>query len=130
MYRRVGVIHEDHRYEVVMRNLSTTGAGIEGLLNVPLGTELVLDLGGGQLVVGRVIRSQEYAQGLEFEEKLIRDGAEGLCTRHRISPYALAAAGMPLAALPPGNYAPPGGDTPRSRPQFLQVDLTKTNKAA
>ena len=130
MYRRVGVIHEDHRYEVVMRNLSTTGAGIEGLLNVPLGTELVLDLGGGQLVVGRVIRSHEYAQGLEFEDKLIRDGAEGLCTRHRISPYALAAAGMPLAALPPGNYAPPGGDSPRSRPQFLQVDLTKTNKAA
>jgi len=27
-----------------------------------------------------------------------------MCTRNRISPYALAAAGMPLAMLPPGSY--------------------------
>ncbi len=37
VFRKVGVIHEDHRYEVVMRNLSRTGARIEGLLNVPDG---------------------------------------------------------------------------------------------
>jgi hypothetical protein len=131
MYRKVGVIHEDHRYEVVMRNLSKTGAGIEGLLEVPLGTALVLDLGGGQLVVSKVVRSEGYAQGLEFEIPLINDGADGLCTRHRISPYALAAAGMPLASLPPGHYAPPQGrDGPRSRPAFLQVDLATTSRAA
>jgi diguanylate cyclase (GGDEF)-like protein/PAS domain S-box-containing protein len=130
-YRKVGIIHEDHRYEVVMRNLSKSGAGIEGLLDVPLGTPLVLDLGDGQLVVGSVTRSDGYAQGLDFEDTLISDGADGLCTRHRISPYALAAAGMPLAALPPGHYQPPqidGGQ--RRRPAFLQVDLTKTNRAA
>ena len=74
MYRRVGVIHEDHRYEVVMRNLSKTGAGIEGLLDVPVGTDLVLDLGGGQLAVAKVMRSEGYSQGLGFEVPLISDG--------------------------------------------------------
>jgi diguanylate cyclase (GGDEF)-like protein/PAS domain S-box-containing protein len=124
-FRRIGVIHEDHRYDAVMRNLSKTGARIEGLLDVPLGTDLVLDLGGGQLAVCKVRRSEGAQQGLEFEVPLISDGADGLCTRHRVSPYMLAAAGMPLAALPPGHYPLTfGGDGPRSRPKFLQIDLT------
>jgi diguanylate cyclase (GGDEF)-like protein/PAS domain S-box-containing protein len=125
MFRQIGVIHEDHRYDAVMRNLSKTGARIEGLLDVPLGTDLVLDLGGGQLAVCKVRRSEGAEQGVEFEVPLISDGADGLCTRHRVSPYMLAAAGMPLAALPPGHY-PLGysGDGPRSRPKFLQIDLT------
>jgi diguanylate cyclase (GGDEF)-like protein/PAS domain S-box-containing protein len=126
MFRRIGVIHEDHRYDAVMRNLSRSGAMIEGLLDVPVGTDLVLDLGEGQLAVGKVRRSQDATQGVEFEEPLISDGADGLCTRHRISPYALAAAGMPLAALPSGQYPLMerrkdglGG----GRPRFMQVDV-------
>jgi hypothetical protein len=43
-------------------------------------------------------------QGLEFEHQLVDDGAGGLCTRHRVSPYVLAQAGMPLGQLPPGQY--------------------------
>ena len=114
-----------------MRNLSRSGAGIEGLLEVPMGTKLVLDLGGGQLVVAEVVRSDGYSQGLEFEQLLINDGTEGLCTRHRISPYALAAAGMPLSALPTGAYLPPPrSDGPRTTPQFMQVDLSQINRAA
>ena len=125
-YRKVGVIHEDHRYDAVMRNLSKTGARIEGLLNVPKGTQLVIDFGEGQLAVCTVRRSNNHVQGVEFETPLVSDGADGLCTRHRVSPYSLAAAGMPLAALPPGYYplvqnaADPGS---RSRPAFMQVDL-------
>jgi diguanylate cyclase (GGDEF)-like protein len=99
MFRRIGVIHEDHRYEALMRELSKTGASIEGLLGASVGTGLVLDLGGGQLVVCTVTRSQEGRIAVEFETPLVSDGAGGLCTRHRVSPYALAAAGMPLAAL-------------------------------
>lgn len=126
-YRRVGVIHEDHRYDAVMRNLSRTGARIEGLLNVPIGTPLVVDFGEGQLAVATVRRSNGHTQGVEFETPLVSDGADGLCTRHRVSPYSLAAAGMPLAALPPGYYplvqnAADAG--PKSRPAFMQVDLT------
>jgi diguanylate cyclase (GGDEF)-like protein/PAS domain S-box-containing protein len=104
--RQIGVIHEDFRYDAVLRNLSRTGALIEGLLDVPVGTDLVLDLGEGQLVVATVRRSHQATQGVEFETELISDGADGLCTRHRVSPYALAAAGMPLQALPAGHYAP------------------------
>ena len=124
LLRRIGVIHEDHRYQAVLRNLSRTGAMIEGLLDVPVGTQLVLDLGEGQLAVCTVRRSQDASQGVEFETPLISDGAEGLCTRHRISPYALAAAGMPLA-LSPAGYQPlmgrKGGASSTRR--FMQVDV-------
>jgi diguanylate cyclase (GGDEF)-like protein len=40
VFRRVGLIHDDHRYEVVMRNLSKTGAMVEGLVGVPSGTPM------------------------------------------------------------------------------------------
>ena len=126
-YRKVGVIHEDHRYDAVMRNLSRTGARIEGLLNVPLGTPLVVDFGEGQLAVATVRRSEGHTQGVEFETPLVSDGADGLCTRHRVSPYSLAAAGMPLAALPTGYYPlvqSASDATAQSRPAFMQVDLS------
>jgi len=127
LFRRIGVIHEDHRYDAVLRNLSRTGAMIEGLLEVPIGTDLVVDLGEGQLIVAKVRRSKEATQGLEFESPLISDGTEGLCTRHRISPYALAAAGMPLRALPAGYYAQPPAvpsAEKKTMPRFMQVDLS------
>ncbi|WP_240957019.1 putative bifunctional diguanylate cyclase/phosphodiesterase [Pseudopontixanthobacter vadosimaris] len=132
LYRKVGIIHEDHRYEGVLRNLSRTGAMVEGLLDVPTGTQLVLDMGEGQLAVSTVRRSNEAVQGLEFETPLVDDGAGGLCTRHRISPYALAAAGMPLAALPSGHYPldqAANGPAPSGRPKFLQVELSSLSNS-
>ena len=105
-----------------MRDLSKTGAFIEGLIGVPVGTGLVLDLSGGQLVVCTVARSHDAQIAVEFETPLVSDGAGGLCTRHRVSPYALAAAGMPLGALPQGNYPLEQlNKGPQSKPQFLQV---------
>jgi EAL domain-containing protein (putative c-di-GMP-specific phosphodiesterase class I) len=126
VFRRVGVIHEDHRYEAVMRNLSKTGALIEGILGVPCDTGMVLDLGGGQLAVCVVTRSEDAVIGVEFETPLVNDGAGGLCTRHRVSPYALAAAGMPLTTLPPGNYPLPlGAGAQPSKAQFMQVTVAR-----
>jgi hypothetical protein len=104
VFRKIQVIHDDYAYEVTLRNLSKTGALIQGLADVPKGTQFVVDLGGGQLAVATVIRSNGDVQGLEFEQKLIEDGSGGLCTRSRVSPYALAAAGTPLAALAPGSF--------------------------
>ncbi|WP_390587056.1 EAL domain-containing protein [Erythrobacter sp. MTPC3] len=104
VYRKIHVIHDDHSYEVTLRNLSKSGALIQGLADVPKGTQFVVDLGGGQLAVATVIRSNLDTQGLEFEQSLIDDGSGGLCTRSRVSPYALASAGAPLAALAPGSY--------------------------
>lgn len=116
VFRKVGVIHEDHYYEVTLRNLSRSGAMIQGLCDVPVGTLFVLDFGQGQLAVCTVTRTMDDTQGVEFEQELVDDGAGGLCTRARVSPYALAAAGAPLQALPPGKSSI--GEAPRSYPQF------------
>jgi hypothetical protein len=124
VFRRIGVIHGDHRYEAVMRDLSKTGSRIEGLVGVPVGTGLVLDLGGGQLVVCAVMRAQDAMIGVEFESALVSDGSGGLCTRHRASPYALAAAGMPLEALPKGRYPLGGDEAPSSKRQFMEVNIS------
>jgi diguanylate cyclase (GGDEF)-like protein len=126
VFRRIVVVHEDHCYEAIVRDLSITGARIEGLLGVPVGEQLVLDIGKGQLVVATVTRSSESDFGVEFEIPLISDGSGGLCTRHRVSPYALASAGMPLNALSGnGSYAKLArGAEPASKPKFLEVAIS------
>lgn len=126
--RKVGLIHEDHRYEVMMRNLSRTGCMVEGLVDVPVGTPFVVDFGEGQLAVAVVRRSAGAAQGLEFEQQLVDDGAGGLCTRNRVSPYALAQAGLPLQPLGSGQYPVnpnPQAGLPASLPRFGQIDVSK-----
>ena len=126
--RKVGLIHEDHRYEATMRNLSRSGCMVEGLIDVPAGTPFVVDFGEGQLAVAVVQRSAGNTQGLEFEQQLVDDGAGGLCTRNRVSPYVLAQAGMPLGALPPGQYPMQLMQQPGmalSMPRFGQTESAK-----
>lgn len=118
VFRRVGVIHEDYYYNAVMRDLSRNGAGIEGIVGVPEGTELVLDLGEGQLAVSKVVRSRDDEFGVLFETQLTSDGSGGLCTRHRISPYTIASAGLPTK---PGTAGPDEGKRDKSTPQFMEV---------
>ena len=98
MFRKVGAIHGNHRYNVVIRNLSATGAFIEGMLDVPVGTQFVIDFGEGQLATSTVRRSMKHQQGVEFEQSLVSDGNGGLCTRHRVSPYLIAAANQQASA--------------------------------
>jgi len=95
LFRWVGAIHEDFYYPVVLRNLSATGALIEGLEDVPMGTRFVLYFGEGQLEVATVRRIAFEQLGLEFDKTLVNDGTGGLCTRTRISPYDLISAGLP-----------------------------------
>ena len=122
VFRRIGLIHEDYYYEVTLRNLSRTGAMIQGLEDVPTGTQFVLDFGGGQLAVCTVKRSMDDTQGLEFESELVDDGAGGLCTRHRVSPYELASAGIPLQALAGGSSGRALGIAPAGA--FAQFKLS------
>jgi diguanylate cyclase (GGDEF)-like protein len=95
MFRTIGVIHEDHYYPVTLRNLSVSGALIEGLLDVPLGTVFMVDFGEGQFEMGKVVRSRDSSQGLSFARDLVSDGNGGLCTRHRFMQHHLVAAGVP-----------------------------------
>ncbi len=95
MFRTIGVIHEDHYYPVTLRNLSVSGALIEGLLEVPVGTQFMVDFGEGQFELATVMRSRESHQGIRFERELVNDGNGGLCTRHRFLAHHLMAAGVP-----------------------------------
>ncbi|ANK13071.1 putative bifunctional diguanylate cyclase/phosphodiesterase [Erythrobacter neustonensis] len=125
IFRKVGLIHEDHYYDVILRNLSKTGARITGLAGVPVGTDVVLDLGHGQLVVSKVVNATENSQGLQFETALIADGSGGFMTRHRISPYSLAEAGIPLAALGAGAFPlAKWRDAHKTMPRFIQLALS------
>lgn len=108
VFRKIGLIHVDQYYEVTLRNLSRSGAMIQGLEDVPVNTQFVLDFGGGQLAVATVKRVMDDTQGVEFEQELVDDGAGGLVTRNRVSPYALAAAGLPLKSLGGGKSGIPG----------------------
>jgi diguanylate cyclase (GGDEF)-like protein/PAS domain S-box-containing protein len=123
MYRKVGIVHDNHYYKVILRNLSLTGALVEGIIDVPVGTKFVLDLGDGQLAVSSVVRSKGHQQGLKFEDPLVNDGNGSYCTNRRASPYSLAAAGMPLESLPPGYYdsinRPP---PPKTVPMFSTIN--------
>jgi diguanylate cyclase (GGDEF)-like protein len=109
VFRKAGAIHDDHCYPVIIRNISQSGALMQGLLDVPIGTEFVLDLGDGQFVVAKVRRSDGDLQGVEFEQQLVPDGNGGLCTRHRVSSYLLSLAGLnslhdPKSAPDAGRY--------------------------
>ncbi|NCN84737.1 MAG: EAL domain-containing protein [Sphingomonadales bacterium] len=103
MYRKVRMIHENHVYSIVIRNLSVTGALVEGLYNVPIGTKFVIDFGDGQLAVATVCRSTRNQQGIKFETRLVSDGNGGLCTSRRVSPYLIAEAGLEVPNLPAGH---------------------------
>jgi diguanylate cyclase (GGDEF)-like protein len=125
LLRKVGLIHGDHYYDVLLKNISKTGAKVAGVAGVPVGTEVVLDLGSGQLAVAMVVNSDERSQGLQFEVRLVNDGHGGLMTRHRISPYTLAEAGLPVAALSPDHDALRAWkDAKKGAPSFVQLQLT------
>lgn len=126
MFRKVKLIHENSCYDVMIRNLSKTGALIEGLVDVPVGTKFVLDFGDGQIAVSTVRRSMGQQQGIEFEQRLVDDGNGGLCTRTRISPYLIAAAGMEVPNMSADFYAKKRDDWQhKSIPSFYTTDSWK-----
>jgi len=126
MFRKVKLIHENSCYDVMIRNLSKTGALIEGLVDVPVGTKFVLDFGDGQIAVSTVRRSMGQQQGIEFEQRLVDDGNGGLCTRTRISPYLIAAAGMEVPNMSADFYAKKRDDWQhKSIPSFYTTDAWK-----
>ncbi len=128
--RRVGVIHEDFRYDVMMRNLSRGGAAVEGLMDVPVGTEFVLDLGEGQLVVATARRSEGAEQGLEFEISLVDDGAGGLVTRHRVPRHLLDAMGMPQTGYTTASVIALNTTGGLHLPKFATSDSSTVGRAA
>lgn len=126
MFRKVKIVHENSCYPAMVRNISKTGALIEGIVDVPIDTRFVVDFGDGQIAVATVRRSMGQQQGLEFDQRLVDDGNGGLCTRTRVSPYLVAAAGMPVPNLPKDFY--PENNQPQAInavPAFYTTDSWK-----
>ena len=97
VYRKAGAILGSYYHPVMVRNLSETGALIEGLIDVPLGTQFVMDFGDGQLVAATIRRISKRQAGIEFGIPLVSDGNGGLCTSQRVAPSRLYAVGLPAA---------------------------------
>ena len=66
MLRSVGVMHDGHRYNGKIRNISATGALIEGLWNVPVGTSFEVELADGYVMRATARWSQDERMGVEF----------------------------------------------------------------
>ncbi|WP_068078119.1 EAL domain-containing protein [Novosphingobium lentum] len=94
MYRKAGAILGCYYHPVLIRNLSESGALVEGLIDVPMGTQIIVDFGECQLVVATVRRLHRRGHGIEFVNPLISDGLGGLSPSHRVSPYLLSKNGL------------------------------------
>ncbi|MDE2618977.1 MAG: EAL domain-containing protein [Sphingomonadales bacterium] len=95
-YRAIGVVFRDTYQPGILRNLSSSGALIEGVVDVPRGSMIAVDLGSGQIAVGETVRVVGNRIGVRFEIPLVPDGAGGLCTVRRISSFDLWKAGLPV----------------------------------
>ena len=73
MLRKVQIEHGDHFYMATIRNISRTGALIEGLWNVPKNTIFRIRLSEHQSVTATARWSQEDRMGVEFSSALDLD---------------------------------------------------------
>ena len=87
MLRKVVLEHQGQAYQGTIRNMSRTGALVEGLWNVPAGTEFSIAL-SDNVTVGATARwntenrtGMEFAQPLETED----DGSISLLLREKLS---------------------------------------------
>jgi len=71
--RRVVLEHGGQRYEANVRNISETGALVEGVRNVPAGTVFRVHLADGHVVTGTARWCEDDRVGVEFSEPLELD---------------------------------------------------------
>ncbi|MFM5948421.1 MAG: EAL domain-containing protein [Novosphingobium sp.] len=70
MLRKVVLDHGGQNYQCTIRNISATGAMVEGLWNVPPGTIFSILLGEGQVITATARWSQQDRMGVEFASPL------------------------------------------------------------
>ncbi len=73
MLRRVTLEHGGHSYSGTVRNMSLTGALVEGLWNVPPGTIFSVQLSDGHVVTATCRWASEDRVGVEFSQPLRLD---------------------------------------------------------
>ena len=75
MLRKVVLDHSGQHYHGTIRNISATGAMVEGLWNVPPGSIFRINLAEGQVVTATARWCQEDRMGIEFSAPLELDDA-------------------------------------------------------
>ena len=98
MFRKAGAILGFFYHPILLRNVSDTGAFVGGLIEVPVGTQIIVDFGQGNMTVATVRRAERRGHGIEFVQALTDDGVGGFCTCQRVAPYDLASTGVTEAA--------------------------------
>jgi len=129
MFRKAGAILGNFYHAVTVRNLSETGALIDGLIEAAPGTPMILDLGEGQLVGATVRRVNKRQTGVEFGLPLVNDGNGGLCTRQRVAPHLLAAAGLGTAGVDDGRQLSDALASPTTEQLAEQLGVSLTPSA-
>lgn len=72
LLRKVTVIHNNNRLNATLRNISESGAMIEGLWNMPAGSAMRIEFSDDKSVTAQVRWSRENRVGVEFHEPLRR----------------------------------------------------------
>jgi hypothetical protein len=75
MLRRVALDSNGEVYSGTIRNISTTGALIEGLWKVPAGTIFRIKISDAHVVTGTARWCEQERMGIEFAAPLRRDGS-------------------------------------------------------
>jgi diguanylate cyclase (GGDEF)-like protein len=87
MLRSVTLSHEGNAYPARIRNISSNGAMIEGLLDVPPGTIFQIELARGYVVSGTARWAQADRMGIEFTEAIEMERLRGpVAERERTMP--------------------------------------------
>ncbi|EQB18388.1 EAL domain-containing protein [Novosphingobium lindaniclasticum] len=73
--RKVVLEHGGHVYHGIIRNISATGATVEGLWNVPVDTEFALQLAEGTVVLATARWCRRGRMGVEFVDPLELDAS-------------------------------------------------------
>jgi hypothetical protein len=73
MLRKVVLDHHGQVYNATIRNISATGALVEGLWNVPVGTIFKIHMSATQIVTATTRWCGEDRMGVEFAPPLTSD---------------------------------------------------------
>ncbi len=91
MLRKVVLDHGGHLYNGTVRNISVTGAMVEGLWNVPVGTNFHLHISANQVVSCITRWSIQDRMGVEFANPLQRDDTGQITAIQAAPPKQVAA---------------------------------------
>ena len=88
--RKVVLDHNGHLYQGTVRNISVTGAMIEGLWNVPVGTTFSIQLADRHTVTCVTRWSTDDKIGVEFADPLQRDAGGQIVAMQQPPPRVMA----------------------------------------